>query len=98
MSSPCECPPPPAFFSFTSTIAHSVLSSELAMLAGFFRATRSTLVGTMMPAFNMSSNTSVAAVKPKLESLESSTVCATRLPLRQPFAALCLIGALTARS
>ncbi len=49
-----SCPPPPAFFSFTSTIAHSVVSSRLATLAAFDGTTRSKFVRMMMQAVTRS--------------------------------------------
>jgi hypothetical protein len=54
MSSPWLWPLPPAFFSFTSTIAHSVVSRRLATLAVFGGATHSTFVSTMMQAVTKS--------------------------------------------
>ena len=54
------------FFSsgFSATIA-SVVSSRPATDAAFCSAVRTTLVGSTMPAFIRSSNSSVAALKPK---------------------------------
>src|ERR1700758_2691499 len=44
---------------------HSVVKSRPATDAAFCRALRTTLVGSMMPALIRSSNSSVAALKPK---------------------------------
>src|SRR5216683_3722495 len=49
---------------FSATM-HSVVSSRLATEAAFCSALRTTLVGSMIPAFIRSSNSSVAALKPK---------------------------------
>src|ERR1700722_17898866 len=59
-------PPAPAPFSsgFSATM-HSVVSSRLATDAAFCSALRTTLVGSMIPAFIRSSNSSLAALNPK---------------------------------
>src|SRR6266851_1078837 len=57
-------PPPAPFSSGLSATIHSVVSSKLATDAAFWRALRTTLVGSMIPAFIRSSNSSVAALKP----------------------------------
>src|SRR5713101_2284160 len=55
----------PPFSSGFSATMHSVVSSRLATEAAFCNALRTTLVGSMIPAFIRSSNSSVAALKPK---------------------------------
>src|SRR6266851_235662 len=57
--------PPADFSSGFSATMHSVVSSRLATEAAFCSALRTTLVGSMIPAFIRSSNSSVAALKPK---------------------------------
>src|SRR6516165_10552942 len=51
--------------SWFSAIMHSVVKSRPATDAAFCSALRTTLVGSMMPAFIRSSNSSDAALKPK---------------------------------
>src|SRR5690554_436175 len=60
-------PPPPiggiaGASSFTSAITHSVVNSNDAIEAAFSRARRVTLVGSITPAANRSSNLSVLAL------------------------------------
>src|SRR4029453_9000855 len=62
-------PPPPgmggafSFSGFSATTA-SVVRNRAAIDAAFCRAERVTLVGSMMPALNMSSYSPVAALRP----------------------------------
>ena len=48
---PCMCGAPPASFLGFSLMTHSVVSIIPAIDAAFSRATRVTLVGSMIPAF-----------------------------------------------
>ena len=66
-----------AFFSLISVIAQSVVSSRPLTLAAFWRAIRSTFVGTITPAFTRSPYWPVAALKPNETSFDSSTFWAT---------------------
>ena len=60
-----HAPAPADFSSGFSAIIASVVSSRPATDAAFCSAVRTTLVGSTMPAFIRSSNSSVAALKPK---------------------------------
>ena len=66
-SMPCGIPPAPGMLFFSSgrsAIMTSVVSRSPATDAAFCSANLVTFVGSMMPAFSMSSYSSVAALKP----------------------------------
>ena len=77
-----------AFFSgFSATIA-SVVIRRPATEAAFWRATRTTLVGSMMPRFTRSVYSPDWASKPQLTSLDSSSLPTTMEPSVPAFSAI----------
>src|SRR5262249_56982363 len=80
---------------FSATM-HSVVSSRLATEAAFCRALRTTLVGSMMPAFVRSSNSSLAALNPN-EPLLFLILSTTTEPSHPELAAIHHAGPSTAR-
>src|SRR5207244_5457064 len=56
------------FFSGSSVMSASVVSSRAATLAAFWSAVRATLVGSMIPALNMSTY-SVRSLSPPVQTL-----------------------------
>src|SRR5881396_3051432 len=94
---PCEWPIAGAFFSSgISVTMTSVVSISPATLDAFCKAQRTTLVGSMMPASNMSAYFSRAASKP-IDSFSLRTCSTTTDPSKPAFCAICRIGSSSAR-
>src|SRR5450432_193584 len=89
-------PAPSVESSVRATIRASVVSMSDATDAAFWSATRTTLVGSMTPAFTRSSYSSVAALKPKAP-LPFLTLSTTIAPSTPALMAICRKGSSMAR-
>src|SRR5438034_684000 len=96
--SPCGIGGAPAGFSSgMSVISASVVSRSEAMDAAFSSATRSTLVGSMMPACSMSTNSMLSASKPRVTTVSALTFSTMTLPSRPAFSTIWRMGSSSAR-
>src|SRR2546427_753339 len=91
MSSPPDGAPAPFFFSGFSAMAASVVRRRPATLAAFWSAVRTTLAGSMTPAFKSGSKRSLTASKPK-SSLPARTRASTTAGSCPALAAVCRSG------
>jgi hypothetical protein len=80
-----------------SAIIASVVTNRPATEAAFYLDSRTTLVGSMMPAFTMSTYSPLCASKPRLRSFESSSLPTTTDPSVPAFSATCRTGYCNAR-
>src|SRR2546422_13997 len=85
------------FSSGRSVIRASVVSNSEATEAAFCNATRSTLVGSMMPASIMSTYSRLSASKPRVTIFSAFTFSTTTLPSSPAFSTICRIGSSSAR-
>src|SRR5213594_4636953 len=81
----------------TSVMSASVVSRRDAIEAAFCRATRSTLVGSMIPACNMSTYSLVSASKPRVMGTAALTFSTTTEPSSPAFCTICRMGSSRAR-
>src|SRR5207247_483667 len=95
--SPCGIGGASFFSSGMSVISASVVSRSEAMDAAFSSATRSTLVGSMIPAWSMSTNSMLSASKPRVATVSALTFSTTTLPSRPAFSTIWRIGSSSAR-
>src|SRR5438876_983365 len=95
--SPCGIGGASFFSSGRSVISASVVSSSEAIDAAFSSATRSTLVGSMIPACSMSTNSMLSASKPRVTTVSALTFSTMTLPSRPAFSTICLMGSSSAR-
>src|SRR2546425_765811 len=91
MSSPPDGAPAPFFFAGFSAMAASVVRRRPATLAAFWSAVRTTLAGSMTPAFKSGSKRSLTASKPK-SSLPARTRASTTAGSCPALAAICRSG------
>src|SRR5437762_2234464 len=84
------------FFSGISATIASQVSTRPATDAASCSAVRTTLVGSMIPAWNMSLYSLACASKPQFTSLFSSSFPTTMGPSAPAFSTICRIGALRA--
>src|SRR5439155_590400 len=80
-----------------SVMSASVVSSRDAIDAAFCRATRSTLVGSMIPACIMSTYSLVSASKPRVMGMPAFTFSTTTEPSSPAFSTIWRIGSSSAR-